>query len=186
MRRLPRMWSRFAGALVVMRSSVEAALALAIRRRETFLERTEEPPIDLDMRLLSTRIAGEFADLTLMALDITQPARWGIGQRLLDVEASAAVFGRAERSDAELLALFDAALLDRSVQETHYRFVWGVIAIKTVYDFGGGREMKREELLPAIQGARPREATCAIKERGIAPGDGGVHLEHDSHVSVLA
>jgi hypothetical protein len=58
-----------------------------------FRERTDEPPLDLDMRLLSTRIADEFADLTVMALDLAQPARWEIGQRLLDAEASGAVIG---------------------------------------------------------------------------------------------
>jgi hypothetical protein len=48
--------------------SEEAALAIAIRRREIFLGRTTELALDLDMRLLSTRIAGEFADLTGLAL----------------------------------------------------------------------------------------------------------------------
>jgi hypothetical protein len=127
--------------------SVEAALAVAIRRRETFLERTSEPPLDLDMRLLSTRIAGEFADLTAIALGAAQPARWEIGQRLLDEGASGAVFHRTERPDAQFLALFDAALLERSVQQTHYRFVWDGTVIKSVYDFGSGVEVKREDLL---------------------------------------
>jgi hypothetical protein len=132
--------------------SVEAALAIAIRRRETFLERTDEPPLDLDMRLLSTRIADEFADLTVMALDLAQPGRWEIGQRLLDAEASGAVFRRAEYPDAQFLALFDPALLERSVQQTHYRFVWDGTVIKSVYDFGSGKEIKREDLLPAGSG----------------------------------
>jgi hypothetical protein len=127
--------------------SVEAALAIATRRREIFLQRTDEPPLDLDMRLLSTRIAGEFADLTAMALDVEQPGRWEIGQRLLDAGASGAVFHRAERPDAQFLALFDAALLERSVQETHYRFLWNGTVIKSVYDFGSGTEIKRGDLL---------------------------------------
>lgn len=128
--------------------SGEAALAIAIRRREIFLERTDEPPLDLDMRLLSTRIAGEFADLTAMALDVAQAARWEIGQRLLDAGASGAVFHRAERRDAQFLALFDAALLERSLQQTHYRFLWDGTVIKSVYDFGSGSEIKRGDLLP--------------------------------------
>ena len=60
--------------------SEEAALAIAIRRREIFLGRTTELALDLDMRLLSTRIAGEFADLTGLALDAGQAARWDIGK----------------------------------------------------------------------------------------------------------
>lgn len=130
----------------------DAALAIAIRRRETFLSRTSEPPLDLDMRVLSTRIAGEFADLTAMALDMAQAARWEIGRQLLDAGASGAVFRRAERPVAQFIAVFDAALLERSLQRTHYRFVWDGTVIKSVYDFGSGREIKREDLVPGSSG----------------------------------
>lgn len=130
----------------------DAALAIAIRRRETFLSRTSEPPLDLDMRVLSTRIAGEFADLTAMALDMAQAARWEIGRQLLDAGASGAVFRRAERPVAQFIAVFDAALLERSLQRTHYRFVWDGTVIKSVYDFGSGWEIKREDLVPGSSG----------------------------------
>lgn len=132
--------------------SNEAALAIAICRRETFLGRTSEPPVDLDMRLLSTHVAGEFADLTGLALDTGQAARWEIGKHLLNAGVAGAVFRRAERPDAQFLALFDAALLERSVQGTHYRFVWDGTVVKSIYDFGNGREIKREELMPGGPG----------------------------------
>lgn len=134
------------GAMEVA-DSEEGALAGAIRRREIFLSRTSEPPLDLDMRLLSTRIAGEFADLTTMPLDASQATRWQIGQQLLDAGWAGAVFRRAERPDAQFLSVFDAALLERSVQATHYRFVWDGTVVKSVYDFGTGREIKRGDLL---------------------------------------
>jgi hypothetical protein len=63
-----------------------------------------------------------------------------------------AIFRRAEYPDAQFLALFDPALLERSVQQTHYRFVWDGTVIKSVYDFGSGKEIKREDLLPADSG----------------------------------
>lgn len=132
--------------------SEEAALAIAICRRETFLSRTREPPVDLDMRLLSTHVAGEFADLTGLALDTGQTARWEIGKHLLDSGVAGVVFRRAERPDAQFLALFNAALLERSVQGTHYRFVWDGTVVKSIYDFGSGREIKREDLLPGSSG----------------------------------
>ena len=132
--------------------SEEAALAIAIRRREIFLGRTTELALDLDMRLLSTRIAGEFADLTGLALDAGQAARWDIGKRLLEAGTSGAVFRRAERADALFLAVFDAALLGRSVQGTHYRFVWDGKVIKSIYDFGNGQEIKRGYLLAGGSG----------------------------------
>jgi hypothetical protein len=104
------------------------------------------------MRLLSTRIAGKFADLTELALDTGQAARWDIGKRLLDAGTSGAVFRRAERADALFLAVFDAALLGRSVQGTHYRFVWDGKVIKSIYAFGSGKEIKRGGLLPGGSG----------------------------------
>ncbi len=130
----------------------EAALAIALRRRETVLSRTREPPLALAMRVLSTRIAGEFADLTAMALDMVQAARWKIGKQLLDAGTSGAVFRRAERPVAQFITVFNAALLERSVQGTHYRFVWDGTVIRSVYDFGSGREIKRGDLLPGSSG----------------------------------
>ena len=38
------------------------------------------------------------------------------------------------------------------MQQTHYRFVWDGTVIKSVYDFGSGKEIKREDLLPAGSG----------------------------------
>ena len=132
--------------------SEQAAIAIAIRRRETFLSRTGEPPLDLDMRVLSTRIAGEFANLIAMALDTEQAARWEIGRQLLEAGFSGAVFRRVERPNAHFLALFDAALLERSVQGTHYRFVWDGRMIRSIYDFASGREIKRSDLLSGDNG----------------------------------
>jgi hypothetical protein len=146
-----------------------AALTIAICRRETFLGRTNEPPLDLDMRLLSTRIAGDFVDLTDLALDTGQEARWEIGQCLLNAGEAGAVFRRAECPDALFLALFDAALLERSVQRTHYRFVWDGETIKSVYDFGTGQELKRRDLLPRDAAAAWVKYQPMASSRAIAP-----------------
>jgi hypothetical protein len=135
-----------------------AALAIAVCRRETFLSRTSEVPMDLDMRLLSTWIRGDFVDLTSLALDTTQAARWAIGQQLLDEGALGAVFRRAERPDALFLAVFDSMPLERSLQRTHYRFVWDGNIIKSVYDFGTGEEITRDQLLLGDIGAKQPQA----------------------------
>ena len=100
------------------------------------------------MRLLSTRIVGEFGDLTAMPVDTPQATRWEIGQRLFDAGLAGAVFHRAERPGSLFLAVFDAALLQRSLQGTHYRFVWDGTVVKSVYNFSTGNEIKRAELLP--------------------------------------
>jgi hypothetical protein len=133
--------------------TVEAALAIAIRRREIFLGRTAESAMDLDMRLLVTPVRGDFANLAVsLALDASETTRWGIGQQLLDQGFLGVVFGRPERPRDLFLSVFDAAPLGRSVQSTHYRFVWDGKVIKSVYDFSTGKEIKRSELLAESNG----------------------------------
>lgn len=133
--------------------TIEAALAIAIRRREMFLSRTAENAMDLDMRLLVTPVRGDFADLAgSLALDAPETTRWAIGQQLLDQGSLGAVFRRPERPRDLFVAVFDAAPLGRSVQSTHYRFVWDGKVIKSVYDFNTGKEIKRSELLAESNG----------------------------------
>jgi hypothetical protein len=128
--------------------TVEAALAIAIRHREIFLSRTAERPMDLDMRLLVTPVRGEFADLrTSLALDAAEAVRWAIGQELFDTGALGAVFRRPERPEDAFLAVFDPTPLGRSVQSTHYRFVWDGAVIRSAYDFADAKEIRRSELL---------------------------------------
>jgi hypothetical protein len=131
-----------------MAGTIAAALAIAILRRETFLSRTAERPMHLDMRLLATPVRGEFADLrTNLALDEAEAARWVIGQELFDRGSLGAVFRRPERPQDIFIAVFDTAPLERSVQSTHYRFVWDGTVIKSVYDFTDAKEITRGELL---------------------------------------
>jgi hypothetical protein len=133
--------------------TVEAALAIAIRRREIFLGRTAEKPMDLDMRLLTTPVKGEFVDLrSSLALDATEAVRRETGRKLFDDGEVGAVFHRFERPSDLFLAVFDAEPLGRTVQSTHYRFVWDGAAIARVYDFSTAGEIKRSELLPGSNG----------------------------------
>lgn len=134
-------------------ATVEAALAIAIRRREIFLGRTAEKPMDLDMRLLATPVKGDFADLRpSLALDATEAVRRETGRKLLDNGEVGAVFHRPERPSDLFLAVFDAAPLGRSLQSTHYRFVWDGAAIASVYDFSTAAEIRRSDLLPDSNG----------------------------------
>lgn len=133
--------------------TVEAALAIAIRRREIFLSRTDEKPMDLDMRLLATPVKGHFVDLrSSLPLDATEAVRRELGRKLFDAGEPGALFHRPERPSDVFLAVFDAAPLGRSVQSTHYRFVWDGTAIASVYDFSTAEEIKRSDLLPDNNG----------------------------------
>lgn len=146
------------GVLEVMRGE-RAALAWSLQRREVFLERTREPPIGLDMRLLVTGICGDFADLTNASIDMDETERWKLGDQLLKDGASGVLFHRPEQLEALALAIFDNRVLGRSIQSSHYRFVWDGSSIASVYDFTDGKEIQREELL-APTGTQHGDTLC--------------------------
>lgn len=136
--------------------SVEAALAIAVRRREIFLSRTDEPPTNLDMRMLVTRIAGEFADLTGLPRDASQRDRRRIGLEVYNADGCGVLFKCAERPDATCLAVFDNRVVGTTEQAAHYRFVWDGKQIRSVYDFSPpGNVIERSAL---ITGAIEQEA----------------------------
>jgi hypothetical protein len=71
---------------------LQTALAMSVCKRELFLSRTNEPPLDLDMRVLCTRAKGRFADLRKLVPTLTQTARWQKGEELLSGGANGAQF----------------------------------------------------------------------------------------------
>jgi hypothetical protein len=101
----------------------------------------------LDMRLLITRIKGDFVDLTTLPPDTSRNDRWAIGQRLYENDARGALFQRPDFRGASFLVVFDGSVLEPSVQSAHYRFVWDGEFIRSVYDFSSGEKILREELL---------------------------------------
>jgi hypothetical protein len=125
----------------------KSALAFYLRRREAFLGRTDEPPTGLDMRLLQTRIRGDFADLRGIAPDLSQAERRKIGQELYETEVSGAVFLRPDNPGATFIVVFDGGVLQPSIQGAHYRFAWDGTAIRSIYDFSSGKEIVRAELI---------------------------------------
>jgi hypothetical protein len=124
-----------------------SALAFYLRRREVFLDRTDETAMALDMRMLHTPVRGNFADLAGMSPELAKEARWAIGRELYESGVSGAFFQRADYPSTLFLAIFDPSVLEPSQQGAHYRFVWDGTAIRSIYDFGTGKEIMREELL---------------------------------------
>ena len=140
------------GVLELM-DGVEAALRRAILRREVFLGRTDEPAMDLDMRVLVTRVEGEFVDLRDAPLDPDRSRRWQLGARLREDGAAGVLFRPSSHLADQGLAIFDAAALAaQSVQANHYRFVWDGRVISSVYDFSSGTEIRRDELFAQSAG----------------------------------
>lgn len=135
----------FIGALELA-DCLQTALATSVRKRELFLKRTDEPPLDLDMRVLCTKASGKFADLRKLDPTITQSARWRIGESLLQDGAAGAVFRSPFREAGTCLAVFKADVLERSLQAEHFRFVWDGAKIKSVYSFNSAETLSPEQI----------------------------------------
>lgn len=126
--------------------TLQTALASSIRKRELFLARTSEPPLDLDMRVLGHRVSGNFIDLTGIDADLTQNARWQIGEDALRSGADGALFMCPYRRGAKCVSVFKGDALGKSNQQDHYRFVWDGTAIRTVYAFNDGVKLAANEI----------------------------------------
>jgi hypothetical protein len=124
----------------------QTALAMSVRKRELFLSRTNEPPLDLDMRVLCTRVRGTFVDLRNRDPTLTQTARWRVGAELLNSGVNGGQFRCPVRSAGTCLAIFNGDVLGRSVQAEHFRFVWDGALVKSVYSFDKGQKFKAEDL----------------------------------------
>src|SRR5215831_2061642 len=125
---------------------LQTALAMSVRKRELFLSRTNEPPLDLDMRVLCTRVKGTFADLRSLDPSLTQKARWQIGEELLNVGANGGQFRCPFRRAGTCLAIFNGDVLERSVQAEHFRFVWDGQRVRSVYSFDKGENFRADDL----------------------------------------
>jgi hypothetical protein len=124
-----------------------AALAWALRRREIFLARTQEPPMGLDMRMLVTPINGAFDDLRDRPASMTEKERWAVGDALYKQGSKGVIFTPTEHPRVRAITVFNAEVLGSSAQAAHYRFLWDGVAISTIYDFSDGTEVTRDELL---------------------------------------
>lgn len=135
---------------------VRPALALALQRREQFLERTQEPALGLDMRLLVTPVQGDFIDLSDEPFENDEAKRQALGADLYEEGVQGILYRRPNLRAAMALAIFDQAALGRSLQSAHYRFAWDGKAIGKIYEFNNdGLEITRAELIAECEGLAP-------------------------------
>lgn len=114
---------------------MQTALAVSVARREAFLSRTEEPPMEFDMRLFKTPIrAGRVVDLRHLSVELTQEQRWLVGDSVSE-DADGVVYHAPERPSGTCIALLSPKMKGRTVQATHYRFVWDGQRISKIYAF---------------------------------------------------
>lgn len=134
--------SRFSdGTFGVNTQSKELATALvhSIRLRENFLSRTNEAPVKLDMRVLKTKVAGEFDDVSNRSdLDDLAKSR-AFGKARREAGSDGILYASDIRRGEHRLAALRPRVLSNAIQERHLTYSWNGRTIDGVYDFGEGK-----------------------------------------------
>lgn len=144
--------SRFLGpedGALDLSETVQTALAVSIRRRETFLADAGMPELDLEMRVLRHEVKGTFEDLTDLPEDMPQESRWTLGKKLLDQGSGGVRFRWPHRPNGFGVSVFDGEMLGPSIQTQHYKFRWDGEQIYEIYNYrddGDGRPIKAEDI----------------------------------------
>lgn len=121
-------------------NSINTALAETRYHRERFLQRTDESPTEIDMRLYSSNINAELHDIRNMQLslaDVYDDKVYGASQQfalnLRNNQANGIVYDSVRHSEGQCIALFRANIPDPVTQCGHYCFVWNGSKIVETY-----------------------------------------------------
>lgn len=117
----------------------QTALAVSVRRREVFLGRTQEPPINLDMRMLVRRVKSRALDARQVDGAVDPLVRRKIGKEIIERRSKdhfdAVLFASPERPSGGRIAVLSGAVLGRAIQSDHYRYSWDGGRINRLYSF---------------------------------------------------
>lgn len=127
-------------------ADMQTALAISIRRRETFLSKTGEAPIGLEMRELSRRVKGRFANGLDWDPQLDFDERRHRGRLIADAGFDGVVFRPVERPSGLCVSVLKGHVLERAVQRDHFKFVWDGSRVSTVYSFGSGVQYSPKDL----------------------------------------
>lgn len=135
--------SRFFGPespVLELSADLQTALAVSVRKRETFLARTDQPAIGCEMRVLSRGVNGRFLDLTTVGTELEAAERIRLGQLALAQNADGLLYRPPERPAGKCIVVTRGDVLARAVQGDHYKFSWAGGRIGNLYSFGSGTE----------------------------------------------
>lgn len=125
--------------------TVSGALLEAVRRRETFLSRTEQGATRLEMRMLRTPLKAEL----LEQYDASQSDNWLETHTKVRALRDSGSYGfwLPERENLGRLAVvLRPTAFGTAIQAEHYAFVWNGKEIEVIYDFSKGEALDPDEL----------------------------------------
>lgn len=123
--------------------TVETAVAETMHHRTRFLEATEEPAQEIDMRVYAVDLEADLHDIRAMRGShpaYYHPASYAmsqeLGRSLRDAGSDGIVYMsvRDESGEGECAAVFRPRLLSNCRQERHLCYVWDGRVIATVYE----------------------------------------------------
>lgn len=119
--------------------SLDTAVAESRYHRERFLMRTQEGPIELDMRTYLADLAADLhdirgrTDLTRIYAPDDYTAGQALGRELKAVNSSGIVYGSVRHPGGECAGVLRAPLLSPCIQGPHFGYSWDGTKIAAVY-----------------------------------------------------
>ena len=120
------------------------SLATAIEEtrysRARFLSRTNENPIEVDMRTYLADVEGDVHDIRSRAdrVDVYAPDSYAAGQalgrELKKINSHGVAYDSVRHKGGECVGVFRPRILSNCIQGPHFCYVWDGAQIKTVYE----------------------------------------------------
>ena len=120
--------------------SIDTAIAETRFRREQFLARTKEGPIEVDMRAYLADIQGGLhdirgrTDLPCVYDPDSYAAGQKLGRELRTVNSNGIAYDSVRHRGGQCAAVFRPTLLSNCIQGPHFCYVWDGARITTVYE----------------------------------------------------
>ncbi len=119
--------------------TLDTAIAETRYHRELFLARTNEAPIEIDMRAYLAGLRGELHDIRGRRdlVDIYDPNRYSasqaLGRELKAAGSNGIVYDSVREPGGECAGVLRPPLLSNCVQGPHFGYVWDGRSIVTIY-----------------------------------------------------
>lgn len=119
--------------------TLDTAIAESRYHRELFLARTNEAPIEIDMRAYLADLRGELHDIRGRRdlADIYDPNRYSasqaLGRELKAAGSNGIVYDSVREPGGECVGVLRPPLLSNCVQGPHFGYVWDGHGIVTIY-----------------------------------------------------
>ena len=122
-------------------NDLDTAIAETKHHRERFMRATEQPRMELDMRVYLVDLAGNLHDLRgrkgthpLVYHDDSYAVGQNLARRLRDDRSNGIVYDSVRRAGGECAAVFIPRLLSNCRQERHLCYAWDGTRIATIYE----------------------------------------------------